>query len=85
MCVCVLRATYGHEDTYALACNYAYKFYCRGCGAKYRDWCMIDQEVPRNDTTSLEYPIWRMTRLNHTNRLHDIPTMKALIAKVTHV
>lgn len=89
------RKTHGEEDTYAFACavadilffpisNPLYKNKDSDA-LKYRDYCLPDMARTRQDTTSLEYVIWRMTQGAHADRLHDIDEMRALVKGVTHL
>jgi hypothetical protein len=83
----VCRLTHGWDDFYAIACAFADSVYHAQLGKldKFRSYCLLEQEVPRSDTTSLEYLFWRMTRANRTNRLSHVPTIHQLLDGVTHV
>lgn len=68
---------------YAMGCNFANAFYMKG--AKYRTYCLKDDDEPRTDETSLEYVLWRLTRHKRADRLEDVPVLLNVISNVTHI
>ncbi len=79
------RQTHGFEDTYAFACMLSGRYVCATCHYEYRTFCMDEQERARKDDGSLEYLLWRMTRQNFNDRLHDIDEMLEYVPKITHI
>jgi hypothetical protein len=76
------RRINGYDDMYAIACNFADKFYKGAKGGKYRTYCLPDQDRERTDPSKLEYVIWRMTARNRPDRLGDPATLHDMLNKV---